>query len=71
MEDSTSMQVDSPKSSGPLVSSEGLESVVHFMLGELMRVGKLALLSSVVDAVSLNILMLLLLDWYVGTARPV
>ncbi|EJD02952.1 uncharacterized protein FOMMEDRAFT_107991 [Fomitiporia mediterranea MF3/22] len=41
-EDSTSMQVDSPKSSAPPVSSEALESVVHFMLGELMRVGKLA-----------------------------
>ncbi|EJD07045.1 uncharacterized protein FOMMEDRAFT_26162 [Fomitiporia mediterranea MF3/22] len=30
-EDSTSMQVDSPKSSSPPVSSEALESVVHFM----------------------------------------
>ena len=42
IEDPGAMQVDSSATIGPSVASEVLETVVHYMLGELMRVDKLA-----------------------------
>lgn len=41
-EEQTTMQVDTPTSGAPSMSSEVLESIIHFMLGELFKAGKVA-----------------------------
>ncbi|KAL5523755.1 hypothetical protein ACEPAG_7928 [Sanghuangporus baumii] len=41
-EETSSMQIDTPVPTTPSTSTEVLETIIHFMLGELFRVGKLA-----------------------------
>ena len=46
------MQVDEAAHTSPVVTSETLESVVHFMIGELIVVGKIAHDALTVDSSS-------------------